>query len=404
MPSRLAAARPFAWAWLIYTFLILVLALRVWIPSGLYKEMDFRAMYTGGMLARTDPSHLYNLSAQKALQNVLVKNDGLVLPFGHLAHEALFYVPFSLVDYRTAYLAMLLFNAILMACCFWAAREEFTANIPLWQPRAGLIFFAFIPVTIAMAQGQDSLMLLLILCLTWKLLKRSQLFAAGLLLAMLLFKPHLAVLLALFLALQYGWRFIAGFAAGSAIVAGICLPFWVHGGWSGWTEIIRGTSLAAGASQAEQFAFGVYPGSMPNLRGLLFAILGHALSARAFFDVVIVVSSIALLWAISSVKKLTLQNGFAFSIIVAVLLSYHFQEADLAILLLPMLLMETGSSKILSACRHLTLSLPIMLLIFAPATPSGAGFSLLTVPIAASVLTLGWQTGFRAWKPEPAIA
>ena len=93
---------------------------------------------------------------------------------------------------------MVLCNAILIALCFLAAREEFSETIPLWQPRAGLLFFTFMPTTIAVAQGQDSLLLLLILCLTWKLLGRSQNFAAGLVLANLLLKPHLALLMALF--------------------------------------------------------------------------------------------------------------------------------------------------------------------------------------------------------------
>ena len=72
MPPEGASVRPFAWAWLAYAILIFLLAVSFWIPSGLYKDFDFRAMYAAGVLARTDSSHLYDLSRQKQVQDGLV--------------------------------------------------------------------------------------------------------------------------------------------------------------------------------------------------------------------------------------------------------------------------------------------------------------------------------------------
>lgn len=257
--SRTGSLRTFAWAWLVYTIFVVALAIMVWIPRGLAARMDFRAMYAAGVLVRTDPSHLYDLTRQNQIEEMMVeKNDSLV-PFGHTAYEAFLFAPLSLLKYPAAYVAMILFNVVLIGLCFLAAQTEFSTIVPLWQPRPGWIFFSFLPISIALALGQDSLLMLLILCLTWKCLDRSRRFTAGMMLAAMLFKPHLAVLIALFLAARYGWRFIAGFAAGSTLLTAICIPFLRHGAWKAWLRVLWGMSLASRSNDAAQASVGAYP-------------------------------------------------------------------------------------------------------------------------------------------------
>jgi hypothetical protein len=389
MSSRSASVRPFAWAWAAYTFLILLLVANVWIPSGLYRDFDFRSMYAAGVLARTDPLHLYDPVRQKQVQDGLVGKRDQSIPFGHLAYDALLYVPLSLLNYRSAYVSVVLCYAILVILCFLVARKEFSETIPLWQPRAGLIFFTFIPTTIALAQGQDSLLLLLILCLAWKLLDRSQDFAAGLVLANLLLKPHLALLMALFIAVRYGWRFVAGFVTGVAAVAAICLPFWLHGGWRTWLGVLSSLSLMSGQSQSQEATMGIYPWAMPNLRGAFLLLLGKVLPSHILFGVVCLASLILLVWGLVVVRKLSARNAFAFSILMTLLLSYNLEPHDLVILLLPMVLIGKDATKALARCRDVMLGLPIALLIYAPSTPPGAGFTLMSVPLFASAFVLG---------------
>jgi len=389
MSSRSASVRPFAWAWSAYTFLILLLVANVWIPSGLYKDFDFRSMYAAGVLARTDPVHLYDPVRQKQVQDGLVGKRDQALPFGHLAYGALLYIPLSLLNYRSAYVSVVLCNAILVALCFLAARKEFSETIPLWQPRAGFIFFTFMPTTITLAQGQDSLLLLLILCLAWKLLDRSQDYAAGFVLANLLIKPHLALLMALFVAVRYGWRFVAGFITGVVAVAAICLPFWLHGGWRSWLGVLSGMSLVSGNSQSQEVSMGIYPWTMPNLRGAFLLLLGKVLSSHILFGVVCLGSLILLVWGLVVVRKLSARNAFAFSILMTALLSYNLEPHDLVILLLPMVLIGKDATKALARCRDVMLGLPIALLIYAPSIPPGAGFTLTSAPLFASALVLG---------------
>lgn len=383
-----APGRPFALTWLVYTAIILGFATCIWVPNGLYKRMDFRSMYAAGVLARTDPSHLYDLTRQKELQDTLVERRDFAIPFGHLAADALLFVPLSLFSYRTAYLLAIFANAILIIPCFLAARKEFSAAIQPWQPRAGLIFFVFMPTTIALAQGQDSVLLLLALCLGWRFLDRSQLWYAGLAIAGMLLKPHLALLIALLIAVRYGWRFVAGFVAGGAVMAAICFPFLRHGGWRSWFGVLSGLTLASGHSQAQESAMGIYSWAMPNLRGALLFTLGQEVSPHVLFLLVVAASTAVLAWALVVVRRLSSRNAFAFSVVAALLVSYNLEPHDLVLLLLPMALMETGTSKALALCRDVMMGLPIALLIFCPSTPPGAGFTFMCIPLLAAAILL----------------
>ncbi len=401
VPSRTGSLRTFAWAWLVYTIFVVAVAITIWIPRGLAARMDFRAMYAAGVLVRIEPTHLYDFTRQKQIEDTLVENHVSLLPFGHMAYEALLFVPFSLLKYAPAYVSMILLNAVLIGLCFLAARSEFSTIVPLWQPRAGWIFFSFLPTSIALALGQDSLLLLLILCLTWKFLDRCQYFAAGMLLALMLCKPHLAVLIGLFLAVRYGWRFVAGFVAGSALVTAISIPFLRHGGLKAWFGVLWGMSLASRSNGADQASVGAYPLSMANLRGLLFTVLGSWISPRAFLVILGVVSIAFLVWTLASVRRLSAPIAFALSVLAAVVLSYHFEPSDCVILLLPILLMEAVPGRILAASKHAILGLPIVILLFEPSTSPGAGFALLCIPLLLAAFLLSRTAPSAIWKAGP---
>ena len=77
-------------------------------PSALHGHADFRQLYAAGYMVRTGhASELYNYRAQQSFQDTLVGNDEPALPFIRPAFQALLFVPFSLLPYRTAYLAFL---------------------------------------------------------------------------------------------------------------------------------------------------------------------------------------------------------------------------------------------------------------------------------------------------------
>jgi hypothetical protein len=380
--------RPFLLAWLIYVLLIGLIAVRVWVPQGLSERMDFRPMYTAGLLVRTNPASLYDLARQKQVENTFISVRPGVLPFNHLAYEALVFLPFSLLTYRHAYLCMVFFNALLIIPCFFVMRDVFSTPISPWQPRPGFIFFIYLPVTIALAHGQDSILLLFICCLTWHELTHARHFSAGCIVALALFKPHLAILLGFLLSLRYGWRFLAGFAVGGGAVAMTCLSIVSRHGLRSYMEILQATSLAGGQSKVAQSAVGAFPSAMPNLRGLFYATGGQYLSPVVAFSVVAIVSLVLLGSVAYVIRGKTSEGAFALSIVCTVFLSYNIQASDLTILLLPIVLLSGQAYRFFPSCIFALFLLPPLLLLFSPQGNLGDNFYLLSLPILAITILI----------------
>jgi len=76
------------------------------------------------------------------LQNQLT--PGQAFPFDHPAFEALLFAPFSLLNYRAAYLAFLAFNVGLLGVTFWLLQPwmKNLRQIYWWLP--GVLFLAFL--------------------------------------------------------------------------------------------------------------------------------------------------------------------------------------------------------------------------------------------------------------------
>jgi hypothetical protein len=286
------------------------------------------------------------------------------------------------------------------------ARREFSILFAPWQPRAGLAIFAFLPVAISLAHGQDSILMLLIFCGTWQQLARERRFTAGFILALALFKPHLALLIGLLLAVRFGWRFVAGFAAGSGLVAALSALLVGPYGVRSLVAIFQSFTLAGGHNQAQQAAVGIFPVSMPNLRGLLFALLGRMLSAHAFTVIVVVLSIVLLAAAAWAARRLAPSAAYTLAVLTAVLLSYHFEASDLVILLLPLMLLGPRPTQVLEWSRHALFGLPVVLLLVSPVGDQPALFCIMTVPLVAAagyLVCCGWsETRHSIWMKSSA--
>src|SRR6185312_13312981 len=133
-------------------------------PSALRGHADFRQLYAAGYMVRTGhASELYDARAQQQFQNALVGNDERALPFIRPAYQALLFVPFSLLPYRSAYLAFLAVNLALLALAFRALRSHMSHLMRVWRFLPVFLFLVFYPISLALMQGQDSILLLLLL-------------------------------------------------------------------------------------------------------------------------------------------------------------------------------------------------------------------------------------------------
>jgi hypothetical protein len=366
-PQSPSSSRPFLLVWLVYSAAML---LGVWFllyPSGLAERMDFRQLYTGGYLARTDPANLYEYARQKEVQDAFVGKEEGLLPFIRPAYEAWLVAPLTRLPYRIAYFSFLCINLLLLIACFFIGRDIFSRKGIIAQPRPGLQLFAFFPVTVAMLQGQDSILFLLGLCLVYRFLKLDRRLLAGAVLGLLLLKPQVALPMLLFLIARYGLSLFVGFAVGGSIVFAASI---VLVSWQGFLALVRVLLLTGSVSVSQNIptgSFGVFPFIMPNIRGLITGLTAWFLPGRVVFALTIVLSVCLMLWAIRILRGTRFGFDAAFSLLVtcAVLVSYYLHIHDLTVMQIPLALMAGTRNSYITRSAILFYLAPQFVVLFA---------------------------------------
>ena len=299
---------------------------------------DLRIFRTGVEMVRSGEEHLYNFDAQEKTQVRLfpeVRRAGL-LPFNHLAFELLFYWPISGLPYRAALVVWASLNLILILVIAQLLKPHTGAICAATGIPVAAYLLAFYPVLYVLGQGQDSLIFLFLVTISWRCSEKRLAFLGGLVLAFALFKFHLAVSIAFFVfLLRRQWRSLTGFAAGGIIVAGISRlmagPFF----WRDYIFMLR--------NQETITPWGFVPWFMPNLRGLLQWFLARWLDVGAILPIILLVSLvIALLTAWILLRSHAQEEEtliYSVAVSATILISYHLHMQDLSLALLPMFFM-----------------------------------------------------------------
>jgi hypothetical protein len=246
------------------------------------------------------------------------------LPYNHPPFEALLFVPLSFLHYLPAYLLWTVLNLLFLA----VAVLQLQRHLPgLATPPKWLLFLAaagFFPVAIALIQGQDSMLLLLIFVLALVALQRGRDAQAGVILALGLFKFHLVLPVVILLALRR-WRIVLGFTPVAAVltVLSVAMVGW-GGAWNYIWFLLHVENSGAGGA--------IVPEDMPNLHGLLACFGGAGPPAVWLIAVVGIVifclTAIRIRRAGSPISTL-----FLLAITATVLISYHLLAYDLSLLL-----------------------------------------------------------------------
>jgi Glycosyltransferase family 87 len=291
---------------------------------------DFRAMYAAGYLIRTGQNHqLYDYAVQAHLQDLIVGPSDTPLPFNHLAYESVLFAPLSVFTYRTAYFIFLFANICLLVICFAMFRPwmQNLKKIYWWLPMA--LFAAFLPIAAALIQGQDSILLLVLLTASFVLLQRDQPELAGALAGLGMFKFQLVLPIALMFLLWRRWKFVAGFTAISAMAVG--LSTWLVG--VAQTRAYGHLLLAVGKTTGQDYLRNVAtPNQMPNLRGLVFGAT-HSHLPMVAIQLITAISSAALFFWLANRRRIgTAPSAALTAITAAVLVSYHLNIHDLSVL------------------------------------------------------------------------
>src|SRR6202158_2761524 len=304
------------------------------LPAAMQGRADFRQLYTAGYMVRTGHSReLYDYAAQKSFQDATVSREQVALPFIRPAYQALLFAPFSFISYRTAYFFFLAVNLALLSASFLMLRPRLSNLGAVWNLLPLAMFISFIPTGVALMQGQDSVLLLLILSTSLLSLERDSELVAGVLTGFALFKFQIAIPVAILFFSWKRWRFFGGFCATAAALA--LLSVWITGLAQAKTYFhlvfSMGTGLGSGSNQLP-------PGSlkkMMNLHGLIFGITAGHIGLRSTTVLTLILSIVFLFWVALAGSRLRRDDQFKVAIASAVVVSYYMFVHDLVILLIP---------------------------------------------------------------------
>lgn len=343
-------------------------------PLWLVKEQirngssDFSAYYSAGrIVASGQGSRLYDLNVQREAQRIFPQTFGrpALLPFNHPPFEALIFAPLALLPYGSAFLLWLGCNLAMWIGTLFLLRPY----LPSLASHFDLVLIAaslFAPLQIAVAQGQDSLVVLLFFALCLGSLIRNRIWLAGSALGLAMLKPQLALpaMLVLALAHERRLRLLAGFFS-TCLALGL-----LSVGVAGWRATAAYPRVLV--TYVPETPGIIHPASMPNLRGLFHALLGELLPLPLVYVSVALASVLLLGLAVAAWRGSRRRNshlGFALVVTAAVLVSFHGNVHDSALLLLPALLasnylfrhgVNTTGRAFLAASVAILLALPLL--------------------------------------------
>ncbi len=293
------------------------------------KGTDFPDRYAAARMVREGYGHqLYDFHVQQQFQ---VRYAGRIGEYYvHPPFETLLFLPICFWSMRSGYLIWCLLNAGVLAYTAIVFQRHVFQRFD-WRVLLPL-FFLFPPVLIAFLQGQDSLLLLLVMTLALVELRRGRNFAAGCWLGCGLFKFHIVLTLIVLVASLRRKGLLRGFA--SVFVTFLLISVSISG-WAFLTAYPRFLMTLSSLPLAN-----IHPAAMANIRGLVSVsgVIPDTAARLAFVRI----GSVLLVWYAwrsfrNSNTKFADTTNLAFGnfVLAAILVSYHLSPSDLCIVLLP---------------------------------------------------------------------
>lgn len=308
------------------------------VPIFFGGRSDFRQLYTAGYMVRVGAGRdIYDPAAQLHFQNLVVSHGEIPLPFIRPPFAAMFFVPFSLLSYRAAYLTFLGINALLLTLCLHLLRSKtrHLAEVYPWLP-AGLIL-AFLPIGAALIQGQDSILLLALLVGAFVAFEQGRDLTAGALIGAGLFKLQIVLPIAVLFLLWRRWRFSLGFTL-SAFLAGLLSVITV--GWRLVVVYLKSLLAMSGADmQSAHYSYPLDPGLMPNLHGFVFGLMAGRVSTARVLVITVFLSAVVFAMTAIIGRGRSQPDVLCLAIITSLLVSYYLLIHDLSVLLLPLIVL-----------------------------------------------------------------
>jgi Glycosyltransferase family 87 len=237
------------------------------------EKADFGALYTGGlMVVQGRASELYDLHDQTLVQEQFLGRKGLLL-YVYPPFHALFFAPLALLPYRLAYVVWGGINILLWVLFQLILRREMGMGARL-STDVLVLCSLFCPLWIALVQGQLSILVLVVLALTFASLRKGRDYAAGLILGLGLMKFQYVLPFAAIFLLRRKWKFMTGFFATAAVLGLISIaalgPRCVFSYMALLTDIMMHPSRSLYST--------IRPSNMPTMRALVLGLFGGNIS------------------------------------------------------------------------------------------------------------------------------
>jgi hypothetical protein len=320
--------------------------------AAFLQGTDFPDFYCAArMLAAGHGPQLYDADLQRQYQARYAGRVGTL--YIHPPFEAAIYLAVAWLPLRYAYLLWSLLNLTFLGVGVRLLAKE----ILPWDWRLSLgVSLTFVPTLLCFLQGQDSLLLLLLVVLSFSALRHSRGFAAGCWLGLALFKFQLALPLALVLVVTQSRNvrtgLVKGFSLAALALAALSVAI------SGWSLFLVYPKFLLHL-KAQPFA-GIVPQAMANFRGLIYLLFHSDQSSGAVISLSILCAA-ALIMTLVGWRKMGRNNNndnkdnfdlaFANSVTFALLVSYHLNPHDLSLALLPIALLLRSTSARTPAAR-----------------------------------------------------
>ena len=326
-------------------------------------DPDFTAFYAAATLVRSGHAvDIYNPSEQFSAQTRFTDDSDLrrgPLRYIHPPFEALLFVPFTFFPYRAAFILWDLANVGMLVAIAVSLRTTLLpgSGIHIWDLLLGLL--AFFPIFANFFQGQDAILLLLVVTLAFRAMKLRADFSAGCWMALGLFRFQLVIPLVLVLALWGRRRIALGFISVTALLVLVSAVM------VGWENLMRYPGYL--------WLWASVPGSGRTPRSLLPSLLGlitgwPRLDHIHWLVAIVLIVSAWLVIVVAGMKNRAQEPRFfdfcfACAILASVLVGYNTSTYDLALLVLPLAVMLREG---LTGLVRVRLLLPIVPLLISP--------------------------------------
>ena len=338
-------------------------------PADKYRQgrvLDFSEFYAAGRMVRDGLGHrLYDLRLQAEYQwrDAAIHAFYLRPPF-----EALLFVPFSYLSYRAAYSVWVLISLLLLASfAILMERElhvsralmQYTRGIPVDTGLILVLFLTFGPTMNCFLIGQDTMLLLVIYTLSFRLLRDGNQFAAGCVLALGLFKFHLVIPFAIVFLIRRQWAFLKGFTLVGAILVAVSVAVSGFGVFTSYPRVFFNPTYqeVIGGFQTQYAA---------NIRGFTYLVGGGLLPRYLTVMIVAALSGITLWVTAKRWRDDALEYSFAAAVIASLMTGIHLFFYDLSLLLLPVAIICAQLAREGKLLRNRALAFTLIVLFVPP--------------------------------------